>query len=217
MEYLRTKHEVHRTGWWWWSTRPIRALGLRQQRRRRCRRSEKMPAARIELIVFVPASECTLKQPRWRSIAPGCAQRSLGFEMKHFQCKFLPYNEPESLIRFKDRMHARSSFADNAGPRVELLYYFCRLQMPAVDLPRERCRHHLQRTFALYSRKRSNTPITWEAYLDQLYPLDWFLASACLEGNRSGLGAAFRLAGRPQRLPVDGRLAGPCRPALSAR
>ncbi len=90
-----------------------------------------------------------------------------------------------------------------AGPRVELLYYFCRLQMPAVDLPRERCVHHLQRTFDLF-QKKVETPISWETYLDQLYPLDWFLASACLEGNRAAWEQLFASrAGRSDCLLMD--------------
>ncbi len=89
------------------------------------------------------------------------------------------------------------------GPRVELLYYFCRLQMPAVDLPRERCEQHLQRTFVLF-QKKVETPITWEAYLDQLYPLDWFLASACLENNRHAWEQLFASrAGRSDCLLMD--------------
>ena len=89
------------------------------------------------------------------------------------------------------------------NPRVELLYYFCRLQMPAVELPRERCLQHLQRTFILF-QKKVETPITWEAYLDQLYPLDWFLASACLEGNRSAWEQLFASrTGRSDCLLMD--------------
>src|SRR5262245_26241455 len=89
------------------------------------------------------------------------------------------------------------------GPRVEILYYFCRLQMPAVNLPAERCQYHLQRTFGLYQRKVEQ-PVTWEAYLDHLYPLDWFLASACLEGNRSAWEQLFASrAGRSDCLLMD--------------
>lgn len=89
------------------------------------------------------------------------------------------------------------------GPRVELLYYFCRLQMPAVDLPPERCQFHLQRTFVLF-QKKVDTPLTWEGYLDHLYPLDWFLASACLEGNRTAWELLFASrAGRSDCLLMD--------------
>jgi RNA polymerase sigma factor (sigma-70 family) len=89
------------------------------------------------------------------------------------------------------------------GPRVEILYYFCRLQLPSVNLPADRCQHHLQRTFGLYQLKVEQ-PITWEAYLDHLYPLDWFLASACLEGNRSAWEQLFASrAGRSDCLLMD--------------
>lgn len=89
------------------------------------------------------------------------------------------------------------------GHRAELLYYFCRLQLPAVNLPRERCQYHLERTFALY-QKKVETPITWESYLDHLYPLDWFLASACLEGNRPAWEQLFASrAGRSDCLLMD--------------
>ncbi|MBM3992664.1 MAG: sigma-70 family RNA polymerase sigma factor [Planctomycetes bacterium] len=91
----------------------------------------------------------------------------------------------------------------NPGPRVELLYYFCRLQMPSVELPPTRCQFHLQRTFALY-QKKVEQPITWETYLDHLYPLDWFLASSCLEGHRSAWEVLFASrAGRSDCLLMD--------------
>lgn len=90
-----------------------------------------------------------------------------------------------------------------AGPRVEILYHFCRLQLPAVDLAPARCQHHLERTFALY-QKKVERPVTWEAYLDHLYPLDWFLASACLEGNRPAWEQLFASrAGRSDCLLMD--------------
>ena len=89
------------------------------------------------------------------------------------------------------------------GPRVEILYYFCRLQLPSVDLSAARCEGHLQRTFALY-QKKIEQPLTWEAYLDHLYPLDWFLASACLEGNRAAWDVLFASrAGRSDCLLMD--------------
>ena len=48
MEYLRSKHEVHRTGWWWWSTRSVRCLGCGNLETP-VPESEKMPAARIKV------------------------------------------------------------------------------------------------------------------------------------------------------------------------
>ena len=81
-------------------------------------------------------------------------------------------------------------------PRVEVLYYFCRLQMPAVLLSVEQCRSHLQRTFQIFQKKNEGA-IVWEAYLDNLYPLDWFTASACLEGIEMGPGKARALQALP--------------------
>lgn len=53
VEYLRNQHSVHRTGWWWWSTRTIRAIGCGVHPTP-VPETEKMAPARIELIVFVP-------------------------------------------------------------------------------------------------------------------------------------------------------------------
>jgi phospholipid/cholesterol/gamma-HCH transport system substrate-binding protein len=53
MEYLRSAHEVHRTGWWWWSTRSVRSIGCGNNPTP-VPETEKMAAARVELIVFVP-------------------------------------------------------------------------------------------------------------------------------------------------------------------
>ena len=52
MEYVRSQ-KVHRTGWWYWNTRPIRAIGCGATPTP-IPETEKLPAARIELIVFVP-------------------------------------------------------------------------------------------------------------------------------------------------------------------
>lgn len=53
LEYLRSKHSVHRTGWWWWSTRTTRSIGCGTSPTP-VPETEKMPMARIELIVFAP-------------------------------------------------------------------------------------------------------------------------------------------------------------------
>jgi phospholipid/cholesterol/gamma-HCH transport system substrate-binding protein len=52
VEYLRSK-KVHHTGWWWWSTRPIRGIGCGANPSP-IPETEKIPAARMELLVFVP-------------------------------------------------------------------------------------------------------------------------------------------------------------------
>jgi RNA polymerase sigma factor (sigma-70 family) len=89
------------------------------------------------------------------------------------------------------------------GPRAELLYYFCRLQLPAINLPAESCHRHLLRTYQLFSKKQDG-PVAWDHYLDNLYPLDWFVASACLEGNARAWDQLFASrAGRSDCLLVD--------------
>ena len=89
------------------------------------------------------------------------------------------------------------------GPRTDLLYYFCRLQMPAIAMAPVRYQYHLQRTFDLY-QKKTEQAISWQAYLDQLYPLDWFLAAACLEGSRTAWEQLFASrAGRSDCLLMD--------------
>ncbi len=89
------------------------------------------------------------------------------------------------------------------GPRAELLYYFCRLQLPAIDLSPEACRRNLVRTYELFNRKQP-APVSWDQYLDNLYPLDWFVASACLEGSAQAWEQLFASrAGRSDCLLVD--------------
>jgi phospholipid/cholesterol/gamma-HCH transport system substrate-binding protein len=52
-EYLKGAHHVHRTGWWWWSTRSLRTIGCGTAPTP-VPETEKLPPARVELIVFVP-------------------------------------------------------------------------------------------------------------------------------------------------------------------
>jgi len=66
--------------------------------------------------------------------------------------------------------------------RKALLYHFCRLQLPVVALAIAAFDRHLQRTFDLY-RSKAGPAASWDVYFDNFYPLDWFLASACLEGD----------------------------------
>ncbi len=53
LEYLRNQHSVHRTGWWWWSTRPARCIGCGNAESP-VPETEKLPGARVELLVFIP-------------------------------------------------------------------------------------------------------------------------------------------------------------------
>jgi RNA polymerase sigma factor (sigma-70 family) len=84
-----------------------------------------------------------------------------------------------------------------------LLYHFCRLQLPAVVLTSDDCDRHLLRTYGLYER-RANGSATWSAYLENIYPLDWYLACACLQGSPKGWEQLFAArAGRSDCLLLD--------------
>jgi RNA polymerase sigma factor (sigma-70 family) len=70
--------------------------------------------------------------------------------------------------------------------------------MPLAD-----CEHHLSRTFAIFQAK-GGAAGTWDQYLENLYPLDWFLASACLSGDRHAWEALFAArTGRTDCLLID--------------
>jgi phospholipid/cholesterol/gamma-HCH transport system substrate-binding protein len=53
MDYLKSNHRVHRAGFWFWSNRSVRSLGVGTNPPP-VPESENLPAARIELLVFVP-------------------------------------------------------------------------------------------------------------------------------------------------------------------
>lgn len=85
--------------------------------------------------------------------------------------------------------------------RIHLLYYFCRLQLPAIDFSEPLAEAHLLRTFQVFTSKQESS---WEDYLDNLYPLDWFVASACLEGSTPAWEHLFAArAGRSDCLLMD--------------
>jgi RNA polymerase sigma factor (sigma-70 family) len=67
-------------------------------------------------------------------------------------------------------------------PPVALVYHFCKTQLPTVALTRTQCERHLERTFELH-RAKDPRAASWRAYLEGLYALDWFVASACLEND----------------------------------
>lgn len=87
--------------------------------------------------------------------------------------------------------------------RKALLFHFCRVQLPVVALAPSTLDRHLQRTFDLFKVK-AGTDVSWASYLDNLYPLDWFVAVACLEGNRRAWEYLFAArASRADCLLVD--------------
>ncbi len=88
-------------------------------------------------------------------------------------------------------------------PRTALLYHFCRMQLPVVELSVEKFESHLARTFELYKVKVGNGA-AWENYLENLYPLDWFVTVGCLEGDTRAWESLFAArAGRSDCLLVD--------------
>lgn len=91
------------------------------------------------------------------------------------------------------------------GRHAHLLYHFCRLQLPVVVLAAPRCEHHLRRTFEVYRAKaKTEEQPTWPQYLDNLHPLDWYVASACLESDGRAWEYLFAArAGRSDCLLVD--------------
>jgi hypothetical protein len=87
--------------------------------------------------------------------------------------------------------------------RTALLYHYCRMQLPAVVMRFDRFQAHLTRTFKLYAAK-SSPDLTWAAYFDQLYALDWYLCSGCLENDNKAWEALFATrTGRSDCLLID--------------
>jgi hypothetical protein len=87
--------------------------------------------------------------------------------------------------------------------RIHLLYHFCRLQLPAVGLSAQGCDRHLGRTFEVH-RAKAGAAAAWAVFLDNLYMLDWFVASACLDGNERAWEHLFAArAGRTDCLLLD--------------
>jgi RNA polymerase sigma factor (sigma-70 family) len=87
-----------------------------------------------------------------------------------------------------------------------LLYHFCRMRLASVTLAAATFQRHLQRAFQLYQAKRAKAgqAVGWDGFLENLYALDWFLASACLEGHPAAWEALFAArANRTDSLLVD--------------
>jgi RNA polymerase sigma factor (sigma-70 family) len=87
-----------------------------------------------------------------------------------------------------------------------LLYHFCRLRLPALSLSFAAFERHLQRSLGLYQahHAREGTTPAWSNFLDNLYPVDWFLSCACLERDSRAWDLLFGLrASRVDCLLVD--------------
>jgi RNA polymerase sigma factor (sigma-70 family) len=91
--------------------------------------------------------------------------------------------------------------ADRA--RVTLLYHFCALQLPGVRVPEPKFLAHLERTFRIFLPKAAG-PVSWAAYLEGLYAVDWAVCVGCLEGQNAAWEALFAArTGRSDCLLVD--------------
>lgn len=87
--------------------------------------------------------------------------------------------------------------------RKSLLFHFCRLQFPDLALAEKEFDQHLQRTYQLY-RTKPDVTASWQAYLENLYALDWFVACSCLQGQGRAWEHLFAArAGRSDCLLVD--------------
>src|SRR5688500_3879727 len=87
-----------------------------------------------------------------------------------------------------------------------LLYHFSRLRLPGVALPFATFARRLERAFEQHRAKSSSQgqAVTWEAFVENLHALDWFMACACLEGLQAGWEALFgSRASRTDSLLVD--------------
>jgi RNA polymerase sigma factor (sigma-70 family) len=89
------------------------------------------------------------------------------------------------------------------GLRTSLIYHFCRLQLPGINLSKAKFDEHMKRTFAIYQAK-VGAGASWQEYLDNCYPVDWYVACACLEGAVPAWDHLFAArAGRTDCLLVD--------------
>ncbi len=90
--------------------------------------------------------------------------------------------------------------------RLALLFHFCRLQLPVVTLTPAAFERHLRRAFTVYQPKRARAglDVSWAGFLDNLYAVDWYLDSACLEGDARAWQCLFAArANRTDCLLVD--------------
>src|SRR5262245_2245400 len=91
--------------------------------------------------------------------------------------------------------------ADRA--HLTLLHLFLRVQLPSLRVARAAFDAHLARAFAVFLPK-SDKPVSWSEYLEGLYPLDWAVCVACLEGSNAGWDILFAArTGRSDTLLVD--------------
>ncbi|HEY2784617.1 MAG TPA: sigma-70 family RNA polymerase sigma factor [Fimbriiglobus sp.] len=84
-----------------------------------------------------------------------------------------------------------------------LLYFFLRVQLPALRFARDAFDSHLVRAFGVYLPKAGKA-VAWAEYLAGLYPLDWAVCVGCLEGSNAAWDMLFAArTGRSDNLLVD--------------
>jgi hypothetical protein len=74
--------------------------------------------------------------------------------------------------------------------RVTLLYHFTRLQLPQIRIAEPKFVMHLDRSFRLFLPKTPE-PVSWSAYLEGLYAVDWAVCIGCLEGQTAAWETLF--------------------------
>jgi RNA polymerase sigma factor (sigma-70 family) len=87
--------------------------------------------------------------------------------------------------------------------RVTLLCHFVRLQLPLIRIPEPKFFSHLERSFKIFLPKNT-TPVSWAAFLEGLYAVDWAVCIGCLEGQNAAWEVLFNArTGRSDCLLVD--------------
>lgn len=87
-----------------------------------------------------------------------------------------------------------------------LVYHFCRLQWPDLNLSPTAFEGHLFRCFELFRAKQNSEdkPVDWPGYLANFYAVDWYLCIACLEGQSKAWELLFAArANRSDSLFID--------------
>ncbi|GIW79950.1 MAG: hypothetical protein KatS3mg105_1757 [Gemmatales bacterium] len=114
-----------------------------------------------------------------------------------------PANAKDSSLLWAVMKETSPTLPKPPPARVALLYHFCRLQLPFLQLAVDVFTGHLRRTFALFQSK-SDQAVCWDNYFDRLYPVDWYLAVGCLEGIETAWECLFSArANRTDCLLVD--------------
>jgi hypothetical protein len=87
--------------------------------------------------------------------------------------------------------------------RASLVFHFTRLQLSGVRIPESTFLAHLERSYRLFLPKNPE-PVSWAAFLEGLYAVDWIVCVGCLEGQNAAWEILFNAGtGRSDCLLVD--------------